>query len=335
MCARKQPPPLLSRAPGLEIRMHLRSSAFAAAICVLAGAAPAAAADPPLTVPQAKLERRPALPREAPWRPARADHARHRHRRHGRRGLRHRQGRLRRLQAPGLHGELPGLHHRRHPGLGAVPRQRDPVDGAPRGPADRRHRHQPGRPAPALRADLLAEPARRRSPTCVAAAGTQHGTALFDPAACASAGARRPCGSRRRVRSSWPRSTPQPDETPGPTAWTTVRSTTDEVVQPQTGPHPTSALKGATNIVDPVGVPRPPGQPHRHRPRLGHLRRLRRRDRPQGRRARLSPAQGRLRDTLRRRPRRRPARTRSSARAATSSRRGWSARCRGSRPSPR
>jgi hypothetical protein len=36
--------------------MHLRSSAFAAAICVLAGAAPAAAADPPLTVPKAKLD---------------------------------------------------------------------------------------------------------------------------------------------------------------------------------------------------------------------------------------------------------------------------------------
>ena len=41
----------------------------------------------------------------------------------------------------------------------------------------------------------------------------------------------------------------QPEETPGPTSWTTVRSTTDEVVQPQTGPRPTSALKGATNIV--------------------------------------------------------------------------------------
>jgi hypothetical protein len=27
-----------------------------------------------------------------------------------------------------------------------------------------------------------------------------------------------------------------------------VRSTTDETVQPQTGPHPTSALTGATNI---------------------------------------------------------------------------------------
>ena len=36
--------------------MSLRSSAFAAAICVLAAAAPAAAADPPLTVPKAKLD---------------------------------------------------------------------------------------------------------------------------------------------------------------------------------------------------------------------------------------------------------------------------------------
>jgi triacylglycerol lipase len=35
----------------------------------------------------------------------------------------------------------------------------------------------------------------------------------------------------------------------GPTAWTTVRSSTDEVVQPQTGKHPSSALPGATNIL--------------------------------------------------------------------------------------
>jgi hypothetical protein len=43
-------------APDLEIRMHLRSSALAAAICVLAGAAPAAAADPALTVPKTRLD---------------------------------------------------------------------------------------------------------------------------------------------------------------------------------------------------------------------------------------------------------------------------------------
>ena len=39
------------------------------------------------------------------------------------------------------------------------------------------------------------------------------------------------------------------DETPGPTSWTTVRSSTDETVQPTTGRHPSSALRGATNIL--------------------------------------------------------------------------------------
>jgi triacylglycerol esterase/lipase EstA (alpha/beta hydrolase family) len=39
------------------------------------------------------------------------------------------------------------------------------------------------------------------------------------------------------------------DETPGRTAYTTVRSATDEVVRPQSGRAPTSALKGAANIV--------------------------------------------------------------------------------------
>jgi triacylglycerol esterase/lipase EstA (alpha/beta hydrolase family) len=39
------------------------------------------------------------------------------------------------------------------------------------------------------------------------------------------------------------------DETPGGTAYTTVRSATDEIVRPQTGPRPTSKLKGAANIL--------------------------------------------------------------------------------------
>lgn len=39
------------------------------------------------------------------------------------------------------------------------------------------------------------------------------------------------------------------DETPGRTAYTTVRSATDEVVRPQRGPAPTSALTGAANIL--------------------------------------------------------------------------------------
>jgi triacylglycerol lipase len=38
-------------------------------------------------------------------------------------------------------------------------------------------------------------------------------------------------------------------ETPGPTAWTTVRSLDDVTATPQDGPHPTSALDGATNLV--------------------------------------------------------------------------------------
>jgi triacylglycerol esterase/lipase EstA (alpha/beta hydrolase family) len=39
------------------------------------------------------------------------------------------------------------------------------------------------------------------------------------------------------------------DETPGAVAYTTVRSANDDVVQPQTGRAPTSALRGASNIL--------------------------------------------------------------------------------------
>lgn len=85
----------------------------------------------------------------------------------------------------------------------------------------------------------------------LAAAGTQHGTTAVGPSGPCSA--TNPCppavwqqaaGSRllKALNS-------QPVEAPGPTAWTTVRSSTDEVVQPQTGKHPTSSLKGATNIL--------------------------------------------------------------------------------------
>jgi hypothetical protein len=40
----------------------------------------------------------------------------------------------------------------------------------------------------------------------------------------------------------------EPDETPGHLRWTTVRSMTDELVQPQDGPAPATALGGASNI---------------------------------------------------------------------------------------
>lgn len=91
---------------------------------------------------------------------------------------------------------------------------------------------------------------RRKVTDVISAAGTQHGTNVGSLARC-------------RVRPGCPPADWQqvagsklltalnayPDESPGPTAWTTVRSLTDETVQPQGGPHPTSALQGATNIL--------------------------------------------------------------------------------------
>jgi hypothetical protein len=91
---------------------------------------------------------------------------------------------------------------------------------------------------------------RNKVSDVLAAAGTQHGTTAGTIGACRRAGCtpasfQQIAGSKlqqalnRRGR----------DETPGPTAWTTLRSATDEVVEPTGGPHPTSALKGATNIL--------------------------------------------------------------------------------------
>ena len=90
---------------------------------------------------------------------------------------------------------------------------------------------------------------RKKVSDVVAAAGTQHGTNLGLGGCTASS----PCppadwqqgkGSHllRAINS-------QPDETPGNVSYTTVRSLTDETVQPQGGKHPTSALDGASNIL--------------------------------------------------------------------------------------
>jgi hypothetical protein len=82
----------------------------------------------------------------------------------------------------------------------------------------------------------------------VAAAGTQHGTNLSRDCSASS-----PC-----TPASWQQMShsnlldainSQPDETPGDVSYTTVRSLTDETVQPQGGKHPTSALDGASNIL--------------------------------------------------------------------------------------
>ncbi len=92
---------------------------------------------------------------------------------------------------------------------------------------------------------------RRKVTDVLAAAGTQHGTTVHGPAGPCSAS--NPCppaawqqAAHSHLLTALNR---QPFEAPGPTAWTTVRSATDEVVQPQTGRHPTSALRGASNIL--------------------------------------------------------------------------------------
>jgi hypothetical protein len=90
---------------------------------------------------------------------------------------------------------------------------------------------------------------RKKVSDAVLAAGTQHGTTLGRGSCsaampCAPAGWQQMAGSHllRAVNS-------QPDETPGNVSYTTVRSLTDETVQPQGGKHPTSALDGASNIL--------------------------------------------------------------------------------------
>jgi hypothetical protein len=85
----------------------------------------------------------------------------------------------------------------------------------------------------------------------IAAAGTQHGSNVVGPAGpCSAANPCAPAIWQQAAGSNLLKAlNRQPFEAPGPTAWTTVRSLTDEAVQPQGGKHPTSALKGATNIL--------------------------------------------------------------------------------------
>ena len=88
---------------------------------------------------------------------------------------------------------------------------------------------------------------RRKVSDVVAAAGTQHGTTLFS---CSAAAPCQPAGWQQVAGSSLLDAiNAQPDESPGPTSYTTVRTLTDETVQPQDGPNPTSALEGARNIL--------------------------------------------------------------------------------------
>ncbi|MDX6699491.1 MAG: hypothetical protein QOE65_2888 [Solirubrobacteraceae bacterium] len=83
----------------------------------------------------------------------------------------------------------------------------------------------------------------------ISAAGTQHGTTVGSFADCAPRGCVPAAFQQARGSHFLAALNAQPDETPGRTAWTTVRSATDEIVKPQTGRHPTSSLDGAANIL--------------------------------------------------------------------------------------
>jgi hypothetical protein len=82
----------------------------------------------------------------------------------------------------------------------------------------------------------------------LSAAGTHHGTTVArgcsDSTPCAPAN-----WQQRRGSDLLDALNSQPDETPGDTSFTTVRSLTDETVQPQGGKNPTSSLEGASNIL--------------------------------------------------------------------------------------
>jgi triacylglycerol lipase len=90
----------------------------------------------------------------------------------------------------------------------------------------------------------------RKVTDVIAIAGAQHGTTVNIGAVCSSDSPCPPAIWQQAANSNFLMAlNRQPDESPGKTSWTTVRTLDDQLVQPQTGEHPTSALKGAANLV--------------------------------------------------------------------------------------
>ena len=92
---------------------------------------------------------------------------------------------------------------------------------------------------------------RRQVADAVTAAATHHGSrgTAETTVACLTRGCP-PALWQQRTGSAFLRALNRDrDETPGRTSYTTVRSASDEVVRPQAGPRPTSALEGAANIL--------------------------------------------------------------------------------------
>jgi triacylglycerol esterase/lipase EstA (alpha/beta hydrolase family) len=89
---------------------------------------------------------------------------------------------------------------------------------------------------------------RRLVGDVVAASAPQHGSTNLPRANCVKYG----CAAsnwQRLPTSHLLRVLNKGDETPGPTAWTTLRTLNDTTAVPATGAHPTSALQGASNLV--------------------------------------------------------------------------------------
>ena len=91
---------------------------------------------------------------------------------------------------------------------------------------------------------------RKKVSDVLSAAGTHHGTNLGGEAGCSETSPCIPAGwQQRRGSNLLDALNSQPDETPGGVSYTTIRSLTDETVQPQGGKHPTSSLDGASNVL--------------------------------------------------------------------------------------
>jgi triacylglycerol lipase len=92
---------------------------------------------------------------------------------------------------------------------------------------------------------------RSRVSDAVTAAATHHGSRGTPESAheCVTVGCPPALWQQRRGSALLRTLNDGRDETPGRTAFTTVRSATDEIVRPQTGPRPTSTVKGAANIL--------------------------------------------------------------------------------------
>jgi hypothetical protein len=91
---------------------------------------------------------------------------------------------------------------------------------------------------------------RKKVTDVLSAAGTHHGTNVGAAESCSETSPCIPAGwQQRRGSNLLDAINSQPDETPGDVSYSTVRSLTDQTVQPQGGKNPTSALDGASNIL--------------------------------------------------------------------------------------